>query len=76
MLTTTTTESTTSHTSHLWIMYRCLECTKKTVNLVFLFDGSRSMTEEEFEKNKHFIKEIMTNLSGSSIKVGELLQVF
>lgn len=44
------------------------ECTKKTVNLVFLFDGSRSMTAAEFEQNKVFIKEIMTNLSGSSIK--------
>lgn len=46
------------------------------MNLVFLFDGSRSMTTAEFEENKHFIKEIMANLSGSSIKVSELLRVF
>lgn len=52
------------------------ECTKKTVDLVFLFDGSKSMTESEFKENKHFIEEIMANLSGSSIKVGPPLQVF
>nr|ASU50959.1 integrin alpha-L [Epinephelus coioides] len=44
------------------------ECTKKTVDLVFLFDGSKSMTENEFSKNKDFIEDIMNNLKNSSIK--------
>ncbi|KAM6972009.1 integrin alpha-X [Aplochiton taeniatus] len=43
------------------------ECTKKTVDLVFLFDGSESMTTKEFEKNKDFILDIMTSLNTSSI---------
>ncbi|XP_029537972.1 integrin alpha-X-like isoform X2 [Oncorhynchus nerka] len=44
------------------------ECTKKIVDLVFLFDGSGSMTTEEFDKNKGFINNIMTTLKNSSIK--------
>uniref|UniRef100_UPI0037E83128 integrin alpha-L n=1 Tax=Semicossyphus pulcher TaxID=241346 RepID=UPI0037E83128 len=44
------------------------ECTKKTVDLVFLFDGSASMTEEEFTKNKLFIMDIMNSLKNTSIK--------
>uniref|UniRef100_A0A3Q3MM12 Integrin alpha-L-like n=1 Tax=Labrus bergylta TaxID=56723 RepID=A0A3Q3MM12_9LABR len=44
------------------------ECTKKTVDLVFLFDGSGSMKEEEFSKNKLFIVDIMKTLSNTSIK--------
>uniref|UniRef100_A0A8C7CZS7 Zmp:0000001082 n=1 Tax=Oncorhynchus kisutch TaxID=8019 RepID=A0A8C7CZS7_ONCKI len=44
------------------------ECTKKIVDLVFLFDGSGSMTTEEFDKNKGFIDNIMTTLKNSSIK--------
>uniref|UniRef100_A0A3B4X2Q3 Integrin alpha-M-like n=1 Tax=Seriola lalandi dorsalis TaxID=1841481 RepID=A0A3B4X2Q3_SERLL len=44
------------------------ECTKKTVDLIFLFDGSGSMTEEEFTKNKDFIVDIMNSLKNSSIK--------
>ncbi|XP_029004008.1 integrin alpha-D [Betta splendens] len=44
------------------------ECRNKNVNLVFLFDGSESMTEEEFNKNKDFIKEIIDKLKNSSIK--------
>ncbi|XP_031723040.1 integrin alpha-L isoform X1 [Anarrhichthys ocellatus] len=43
-------------------------CTKKTVDLVFLFDGSLSMTEAEFNKNKDFIVDIMNSLKNSSIK--------
>uniref|UniRef100_A0A3Q4HY41 VWFA domain-containing protein n=1 Tax=Neolamprologus brichardi TaxID=32507 RepID=A0A3Q4HY41_NEOBR len=43
-------------------------CTKKTVDLVFLFDGSASMTEAEFNKNKDFIVEIMDSLKNTSIK--------
>ncbi|NP_001373553.1 integrin alpha-D isoform 1 precursor [Danio rerio] len=44
------------------------ECTKREVNLVFLFDGSRSMKPEEFDLNKDFITDIMKKLSNSSIK--------
>ncbi|XP_028451723.1 integrin alpha-M isoform X2 [Perca flavescens] len=44
------------------------ECEKKTVDLVFLFDGSGSMTEAEFNKNKDFIVDIINNLKNSSIK--------
>uniref|UniRef100_A0A8C8MAK4 VWFA domain-containing protein n=1 Tax=Oncorhynchus tshawytscha TaxID=74940 RepID=A0A8C8MAK4_ONCTS len=44
------------------------ECTKKIVDLVFLFDGSASMTTEEFDENKGFINNIMTTLKNSSIK--------
>ncbi|KAM7009680.1 integrin alpha-L [Tautogolabrus adspersus] len=44
------------------------ECTKRTVDLVFLFDGSASMTETEFKKNKDFIVDIMKSLSSTSIK--------
>ncbi|XP_047435393.1 integrin alpha-M-like [Mugil cephalus] len=44
------------------------ECTKQKVDLAFLFDGSRSMTEAEFNKNKDFIVDIMDSLNNSSIK--------
>ncbi|CAL8237626.1 unnamed protein product [Lota lota] len=44
------------------------DCTKKTVDLVFLFDGSASMTVEEFSKNKDFILDIMNSIKNSSIK--------
>ncbi|XP_071245053.1 integrin alpha-X-like isoform X1 [Salvelinus alpinus] len=44
------------------------ECTKKIVDLVFLFDGSGSMTKDEFNENKGFINNIMTTLKNSSIK--------
>uniref|UniRef100_A0A4W6DAR3 VWFA domain-containing protein n=1 Tax=Lates calcarifer TaxID=8187 RepID=A0A4W6DAR3_LATCA len=44
------------------------ECTRKTVDLVFLFDGSASMTEDEFTKNKDFIVDIMKTLQNTSIK--------
>uniref|UniRef100_A0A4W6DAS3 VWFA domain-containing protein n=1 Tax=Lates calcarifer TaxID=8187 RepID=A0A4W6DAS3_LATCA len=50
------------------------ECTRKTVDLVFLFDGSASMTEDEFTKNKDFIVDIMKTLQNTSIKVTALLQ--
>lgn len=36
---------------------------------MFLFDGSASMTEEEFRKNKEFIRTIMKSLNGTSVKV-------
>ncbi|ROJ94326.1 Integrin alpha-M [Anabarilius grahami] len=44
------------------------ECTKREVNLVFLFDGSASMRDKEFEMNKKFIIDVMKKLSNSSIK--------
>ncbi|XP_038570620.1 integrin alpha-M-like isoform X2 [Micropterus salmoides] len=44
------------------------ECTKKTVDLVFLFDGSGSMTEAEFNKNKDFIEDVMNSLTNTSVK--------
>uniref|UniRef100_A0A3Q3BNM6 VWFA domain-containing protein n=1 Tax=Kryptolebias marmoratus TaxID=37003 RepID=A0A3Q3BNM6_KRYMA len=44
------------------------ECIKETVNLVFLFDGSQSMTTGEFNKNKDFIKDMMETLKNTSIK--------
>ncbi|XP_060942973.1 integrin alpha-M-like [Limanda limanda] len=44
------------------------ECTKKTVDLVFLVDGSGSMTGAEFRKNKDFIVDIMASLKNTSIK--------
>ncbi|XP_022595636.1 integrin alpha-L-like [Seriola dumerili] len=44
------------------------EWTKQTVDLLFLFDGSGSMTEDEFTKNKDFIVDIMDSLKNSSIK--------
>lgn len=43
------------------------ECTKKKVDLVFMFDGSKSMQPSEFEKNKEFIEDIMRKLKNSSI---------
>ncbi|XP_053711012.1 integrin alpha-M-like isoform X2 [Synchiropus splendidus] len=44
------------------------DCTKKVVNLVFLFDGSGSMGEIDFKKNKDFILNIMSSLGDTSIK--------
>ncbi|XP_077575278.1 integrin alpha-L [Stigmatopora nigra] len=44
------------------------ECRKKTVDLVFLFDGSSSMREDEFEKNKDFIVDMMDRLGNTSIQ--------
>lgn len=44
------------------------DCTKKTVNLAFLFDGSGSMSPDEFESNKEFIGDVMSNLKNTSIK--------
>ncbi|XP_032390957.1 integrin alpha-M isoform X2 [Etheostoma spectabile] len=45
------------------------ECEKKTVDLVFLFDGSASMGEGDFKKNKDFIVDIIQELlKNSSIK--------
>ncbi|XP_075384246.1 integrin alpha-L [Tenrec ecaudatus] len=42
------------------------ECIKGNVDLVFLFDGSRSMQQDEFQKILDFMKEVMKKLSNSS----------
>ncbi|XP_054897377.1 integrin alpha-D isoform X2 [Poeciliopsis prolifica] len=44
------------------------KCIEKVVNLVFLFDGSESMTTEEFDQNKKFIINIMNQLKNTSFK--------
>ncbi|XP_043969198.1 integrin alpha-D [Gambusia affinis] len=44
------------------------KCIEKVVNLVFLFDGSESMTETEFDQNKVFIINIMNQLKNTSFK--------
>uniref|UniRef100_A0A3Q2Q6N6 Integrin alpha-L-like n=1 Tax=Fundulus heteroclitus TaxID=8078 RepID=A0A3Q2Q6N6_FUNHE len=44
-------------------------CTKKAVDLVFLFDGSESMTGAEFNENKIFIKNVMKSLKNTTFKV-------
>ncbi|XP_027872214.1 integrin alpha-L [Xiphophorus couchianus] len=44
------------------------KCIEKVVNLVFLFDGSESMTTTEFNKNKKFIIDIMNQLKNTSFK--------
>ncbi|KAM9363267.1 integrin alpha-L-like [Symphorus nematophorus] len=41
---------------------------EKTVDLVFLFDGSGSMTEGDFNKSKDFIVDIMNSLKNTSVK--------
>ncbi|KAF7666949.1 hypothetical protein LDENG_00083350 [Lucifuga dentata] len=43
-------------------------CIKKSVDLVFLFDGSESMNAEDFKQNKNFIVSIMNSLKNTSIK--------
>ncbi|XP_006872037.1 PREDICTED: integrin alpha-L [Chrysochloris asiatica] len=42
------------------------ECIKGNVDLVFLFDGSMSMQQDEFQKIVDFMKEVMKKLSNSS----------
>ncbi|XP_045141518.1 integrin alpha-L [Echinops telfairi] len=42
------------------------ECIKGNVDLVFLFDGSRSMQLDEFEQILDFMKDVMKKLSNSS----------
>lgn len=46
------------------------------MDLVFLFDGSRSMTTAEFTKNKDFIVDIMNSLQNTSVKVTALWQYY
>ncbi|XP_050926831.1 integrin alpha-L [Lates calcarifer] len=50
------------------VCYKLTENARKTVDLVFLFDGSASMSEDEFMKNKDFIVDIMTTFQNTSIK--------
>ncbi|XP_057606762.1 integrin alpha-L isoform X2 [Hippopotamus amphibius kiboko] len=42
------------------------ECIKGNVDLVFLFDGSRSLQQNEFQKILDFMKDVMRKLSNSS----------
>ncbi|XP_020014253.1 integrin alpha-L isoform X2 [Castor canadensis] len=42
------------------------ECIKGNVDLVFLFDGSLSLQQKEFEKILDFMKDVMRKLSNSS----------
>ncbi|KAK0154214.1 Integrin alpha-L [Merluccius polli] len=48
------------------------DCTKKSVDLVFLFDGSGSMSQKDFEKSKAFIKDFMNSIKNSPIKFAAL----
>lgn len=45
------------------------ECTKKMVDLAFLFDGSGSMTADEFHYNKVFIEDIMSTLKNKNTSI-------
>ncbi|XP_029414937.1 integrin alpha-L isoform X2 [Nannospalax galili] len=42
------------------------ECIKGNVDLVFLFDGSRSLDQDDFQKILNFMKDVMKKLSNSS----------
>uniref|UniRef100_A0A8C4LZ01 Integrin subunit alpha L n=1 Tax=Equus asinus asinus TaxID=83772 RepID=A0A8C4LZ01_EQUAS len=44
------------------------ECIKGNVDLVFLFDGSRSLQQNEFQKIVDFMKDVMKKLSNSSYR--------
>ncbi|XP_066579334.1 integrin alpha-L [Amia ocellicauda] len=44
------------------------DCSKRNVDLVFLFDGSESLVPADFDKNKEFIWNIMRSLINSSIQ--------
>ncbi|KAI2645189.1 Integrin alpha-L [Labeo rohita] len=54
--------------SDFTVAYQGLNAPKREVNVVFLFDGSSSMKAHEFQMNKDFIKNVMEELSDSSIK--------
>jgi hypothetical protein len=51
------------------------ECIKGNVDLVFLFDGSLSLQQKEFEKILDFMKDVMRKLSNSSYQVTMLVNV-
>uniref|UniRef100_A0A8C5RXZ6 VWFA domain-containing protein n=1 Tax=Laticauda laticaudata TaxID=8630 RepID=A0A8C5RXZ6_LATLA len=40
------------------------ECTRHPTDIAFLIDGSSSISEEDFEKMKQFVSEVIKNLSG------------
>lgn len=42
---------------------------KGKVDLVFLFDGSKSLSQNEFEKIVDFMKDVMRKLSNTSYQV-------
>ena len=45
------------------------ECIKGNVDLVFLFDGSNSLSPDEFRKIVDFMKDVMKKLSNTSYQV-------
>lgn len=49
-------------------------CRQKAIDFIFLFDGSRSMTDGEFHETKGIIMEIMNNLTNTSVKVGTMMK--
>lgn len=49
------------------------ECRQKTVELVFLFDGSKS-TAPYFSKSKDIMVDVMNSFSNTSVRVSALLQ--
>lgn len=52
-----------------------VECIKGNVDLVFLFDGSRSLQQDEFEKIVDFMKDVMKKLSNSSYQVNIVIRI-
>lgn len=50
-----------------------LGCTKKAVDVVFLIDGSSSLTKNNFQQNKDIVMDIMNTLANKSTKVWLLL---
>lgn len=51
------------------------ECIKGNVDLVFLFDGSLSLQQDEFQKILEFMKDVMKKLSNSSYQVNILVRI-
>lgn len=51
------------------------ECLKGNVDLVFLFDGSLSLHESEFQKIVEFMKDVMKKLSNSSYQVNVFVRI-
>lgn len=51
------------------------ECLKGNVDLVFLFDGSLSLQQNEFQKILDFMKDVMKKLSNSSYQVNILVKI-
>lgn len=52
-----------------------IECLKGNVDLVFLFDGSGSLQQDEFQKILAFMKDVMKKLSNSSYQASILARI-